>query len=116
MLESVDDLELVLDIVLGIDDFNDLWNLNDFFLDDLDFLYIDVLGVDLDDLLNFNWDFLDDLFSGSNFNDLFDVLLDDFVNLDQLWNDGFKFDDLVLVNKLLNELFDFNNSWDFDDG
>ena len=116
MLESVDDLELVLDIVLGIDDFNDLWDLNDFFLDDLDFLYIDVLGVDLDDLLNFNWDFLDDFFSDYNFNDLFDVLLDDFVNLDQLWNDCFKFDDLVLVNKLLNELFDFNNSWDFDNG
>ena len=54
----------------------------------------------MNDPFNFDWNFLDNFFSGSDLNNLVNVFLDDFVNLDQLWNNRFKFDDLVLFDEL----------------
>jgi hypothetical protein len=101
--------------VLSVDDFNHLWNLDDLFLDDLNFSDVDISGVDLNDLFDFDWNLLDDFLSDSDFNNLFNVLLNDFVNLDQLRNNGFEFDNLVFFDHLFNDFFNLNNSWDFDD-
>ena len=65
----------------------------------------------MNDLLNFDWNLLDDLFSGSDLNNLVNVFLDDFMNLDQMWNNSFKLDDLVLFDEFFNDLLDFNDSW-----
>jgi hypothetical protein len=65
----------------------------------------------LNDLLNFDWNLLDDLFSGSDLNNLVNVFFDDFMNFDQMWNNSFKLDDLVLFNEFFNDLLDFNDSW-----
>ena len=65
----------------------------------------------MNDLLNFDWNLLDDLFSGSDLNNLVNVFFDDFMNLDQMWNNSFKLDDLVLFDEFFNDLLDFNDSW-----
>ena len=65
----------------------------------------------MNDLLNFDWNLLDDLFSGSDLNNLVNVFLDDFMNFDQMWNNSFKLDDLVLFDEFFNDLLDFNDSW-----
>lgn len=113
MFESINNLKLILNIVLSVDDFNNLWNFNDFFFNDLNFLDINILRVDLDDLFNFNRDFLDNLFSESYFDDLVNVFFYDFVNLNQLRNNSFEFNNLVLLNEFFNNLFNFNNLWYF---
>lgn len=38
------------------------------------------------------------------------------MNLDQLWNNGLKLNNLVFFNELFDDLFDFNDSWDFNNG
>jgi hypothetical protein len=82
LFESIDNLKLILDEVLGVDDFNDFWYLDYFFLDNLNFSDIDVSRVDLDDLFNFDRNFLDYFLSGSDLDNLFNVFFDDFMDLD----------------------------------
>lgn len=113
MFESINNLKLILNIVLSVDDFNNLWNFNNFFFNDLNFLDINILRVDLDDLFNFNRNFLDNLFSESYFDDLVNVFLNDFMNLNQLRNNSLEFNNLVLLNEFFNDLFNFNDLWNF---
>lgn len=113
MFESIDNLKLVLNVVLSVDNFNNLRNLNDLLLDDLNFSNINISGVNLDDLFNFNLNFFNDFFSESDLDNLLNILFNYFVNLNQLWNNGFKFNNLVLFDHLFDNLFDFNYSWDF---
>ncbi len=81
-------MNLLLDEVFSVNNFDDFGNFNDFFFNDLNFSDVHLSGVNLNDFFNLNYNFLDDFLSESNFNNLFNVFLDNFMNLDELWNDS----------------------------
>lgn len=68
----------------------------------------------MDDLLDLDLDFFDNFFPDPDLDDLVNILLDDFMYFDQLWDNSFQFNNLMLLDHFLNDLFNFNQSWDLD--
>lgn len=69
----------------------------------------------MDNLFNFNLNFFNDFFSCSDFNDLVNVFLNNFVDFNELRDDSFKFNNLMLFDNSFNDFLDFNDLWYFND-
>ena len=69
----------------------------------------------MDNLLNLNFNFLDNFLNNWDGDDLVNVFLDDLMNFNKLRNNGFKLDDLLFLNHLFNDLFNFNDFGHFND-
>ncbi len=64
-------------------------------------------------LFDFDWNLFDDFLHNWDGDDLVNVLLNDFVDFDKLWNNCFQLYKFFLLNHLFNDLFDFNHFWNF---
>ena len=113
LLKSINNLNLVLNEVLGVDNFFDFRDFNDLFSDNFNFSILSIVRVNLNNFFNFNLNFLNNFLSNSDFNNLFNIFLNNFMDFNELRNNGFKFNDLMSFNHLFNDLFNFDNSWDF---
>lgn len=98
LLESINNFELVLNIVLFVDNLDKLRYLDDFFLDYLDLFAFPLFWVYLDNLFDFNWNLFNYLFSVSDFDYFVNVFFDNFVHFNQLRNDGLKLNNLMLFD------------------
>ena len=80
LFEPINNLNLVLYMIYNIGIFLEFLNFNEFFTNSRNFNNFCISALDLDNLFNFNWNFLDNFFSDWNLNNLVNIFFDNFMN------------------------------------
>jgi hypothetical protein len=98
LLYSIDQLHFSLDSVDNVVGLEDLGDLRNLFPDDLDWLLVNLGDCNLDDLLFDDWHLNENFLVESDWHDLLDNSFNDFVDPDELRNDGLELDHLNLLH------------------
>lgn len=113
LFNSVNKLNLFFNMINNIVGLDNLWDLCDFLSDDFNCFLFNSSDCDLYDLFLNNRNLNGYLLSHNNCHYLFYNSVNNLVNFDKLWNDSLKLNNLNLVNVLLYNNFNWDNSWNF---
>lgn len=111
LLESINNLKLFLYMIYCISIFFNFLNYNRLLLDCLDLFNLDLFWMYLNNFFSFNWDLFYYLLNNLNCNNLFNILLNNLMDLYQLRKNCLQLYDLWFLNHFLKNSLNLNNFW-----